>query len=60
MGKNLDFARKELLTKRFRLTIATFNKRAIKVYERVGFKKIDSFERISEIGKTEFWVMILL
>lgn len=56
----LDFARNKLSAKEFRLTVANFNKRAIKVYERIGFKKVDSFERISEFGKTEFEVMILL
>jgi RimJ/RimL family protein N-acetyltransferase len=55
----LDFARNKLSAKEFRLTVATFNQRAIKVYQRVGFKKVNSFDRISEFGKTEFWVMIL-
>lgn len=53
----LDFARKKLSTQRFRLTVATFNKRAIKVYEKAGFKKTNSFERISEIGRIDFLVM---
>lgn len=39
------------------MTVATFNQRAIKVYEEVGFKKINSFERISGIGKVDFSVM---
>ncbi|SMC18524.1 Acetyltransferase (GNAT) domain-containing protein [Clostridium acidisoli DSM 12555] len=55
----LDYARNNLSAKRFRLTVATFNKRAIKVYQKAGFKKLNSFERITETGKTDFWVMIL-
>jgi len=55
----LEFARSKLSVKGFRLTVATFNQRAIKVYERIGFKRVNSFERISEIGKIEFWVMTL-
>lgn len=58
-SSGLDFARNKLSAKGFRLTVAAFNQRAIKVYQQLGFKKINSFERISEIGKTEFWVMIL-
>ncbi|GAA0180876.1 GNAT family protein [Clostridium sediminicola] len=59
LSSGLEFARNKLSAKGFRLTVATFNQRAIKVYQRVGFKKVNSFERISEIGKIEFWVMIL-
>lgn len=55
----LEFVRNELNAKWFRLTVATFNKRAIKLYERIGFKKANSFKRISEVGEMEFWVMIL-
>ena len=58
-SSGLEFARNKLSSKVFRLTVATFNQRAIKVYERIGFKKVNSFERISESGKIEFWVMIL-
>lgn len=55
----LDFARSELSSKEFRLTVAAFNKRAIKVYQRVGFKKVNSFKRVSGVGLIEFDVMVL-
>lgn len=55
----LAFAGKELSAKRFRLTVAAFNKRAINVYERMGFRKAGSFIRASEDGDMEFWVMTL-
>lgn len=59
LSNGLAFAQKRFSVKRFRLTVASFNKRAIKVYEKVGFKKINYFKRISENGEMEFWVMIL-
>lgn len=56
--KGIEYAEEKLSRKAFRLTVASFNKRAIKVYERAGFKKVSSFKRISEFGETEFDVMI--
>ena len=59
LNSGLEFARSNLFVKGFRLTVATFNQRAIKIYHGAGFKKVNSFERISDIGKTEFLVMLL-
>lgn len=59
LNSGLDFARNMLSSKGFRLTVATFNQRAIKVYQRIGFKKANSFERISDDRTVEFWVMVL-
>ena len=59
LGDGLTFARKQLSTKGFRLTVATFNKRAIKIYENVGFRRVNSFKRISDTKEMEFYVLIL-
>lgn len=55
----LDFAKNKFSVRKFRLTVAAFNERAIKVYAKLGFKKINSFERISKHGNTKFIVMNL-
>jgi Acetyltransferases, including N-acetylases of ribosomal proteins len=55
----LDFAENKFGIRKFRLTVAAFNERAIKVYGKSGFKKISSFERLSEFGNTKFIVMNL-
>ena len=59
INEGVEFCRDEFSGTSLRLTVAAFNERAIKVYERVGFEKVNSFERVSENGKIEFWVMIL-
>lgn len=53
------FGKAQLDIKHFRLTVVAFNQRAIKVYERIGFEKITSFQRMLENNRTEFYVMIL-
>lgn len=57
--EGLEFAENKFGAQKFRLTVAAFNERAIKVYAKCGFKKINSFERISEFGNTKFIVMNL-
>ncbi len=59
LSYGLDFARRNLSANRFRLTVAGFNLRAIKVYERLGFRRINSFVRKSDKGEVEFLVMTL-
>jgi [ribosomal protein S18]-alanine N-acetyltransferase len=43
----LEFAQQQFAPSRFKLNVATFNKRAITVYERAGFRHIRTFERWS-------------
>ena len=53
---SMRFAKKYLGIRKLRLTVASFNKRAIKVYQRAGFKEICSFIRKSD--NVEFKVMV--
>jgi RimJ/RimL family protein N-acetyltransferase len=59
LSHGLVFARSKLSAIGFRLTVASFNERAIKVYKKIGFKKVNTFIRVSENGEIEFWVMTL-
>lgn len=59
LEKGMSFARNQLSMKEFRLTVAVFNQRAIKVYERLGFRKVASFKRVMENSTIEFIVMII-
>lgn len=53
----LKFGEVEYSTDKFRLTVATFNKRAIRVYEGLGFKGYGSFIIRRASGDIEFIVM---
>jgi RimJ/RimL family protein N-acetyltransferase len=57
--KEIEFAKALFGVDRLRLTVADFNERAIRVYERAGFKKIMDFNRTNEHGTTSFIVMEL-
>jgi [ribosomal protein S18]-alanine N-acetyltransferase len=45
VGWALAFGRERLGANRFRLTVAEFNRRAIRVYERAGFVEVERFRR---------------
>jgi|SRR5699024_6068594 len=55
----LAFAQGRFDTTAFTLAVATFNERAIRVYERVGFEKIDEFEQETNGGVYPFVRMSL-
>jgi [ribosomal protein S18]-alanine N-acetyltransferase len=57
--RGIDFGKQQFLTASFRLTVAEFNQRAIKVYEKAGFVKSVSFIAIRDRKATRFWVMHL-
>lgn len=53
----LDFGREKYKFNNIELLVATFNKRAIRVYEKLGFKKIDQFMWQVNNEDKEFIVM---
>lgn len=50
----LLFAKTQFNAYKLRLTVASFNQRAIKLYESFGFKPLIIFNRFSEHDQTEF------
>ena len=53
----LRFAQDAYSPPAFRLTVATFNRRAINVYEKVGFEPIEWFGATTRGGKKEWLLM---
>lgn len=54
----LDYGKELFNNGKFRLTVATFNKRAIKVYEKTGFSKENTFVKEFAEGSMEFQTMV--
>ena len=54
----LDFAKERFAPTTFRLNVATFNKRAIRVYERLGFQPDGVFLHETNGGRHEFVRMV--
>lgn len=59
ISRQIKFAESLFGTYRLRLTVAEFNKRAISVYTKAGFKQVKDFSRTNEQGTTKFIVMKL-
>ena len=53
----LRFANEAYSPQAFRLTVATFNRRAIRVYERVGFEPVEAFGAEARGGEREWLLM---
>jgi ribosomal-protein-alanine N-acetyltransferase len=54
----LEYAKQEFDPATFRLSVATFNRRAIRVYERLGFKSDGVFMNETNGGQYEFLRMV--
>ena len=56
----LDFAQSRFSPKTIQLHVAAFNKRAIKVYRRVGFREVEHYMNRTNGGRFEFIRMALI
>ncbi|MBS4537499.1 GNAT family N-acetyltransferase [Clostridium sp. D2Q-11] len=57
LEKGIELAKEKFLISKVRLTVADFNKRAIKTYDRLGFKKEHIFEMKRENKTIKFITM---
>jgi ribosomal-protein-alanine N-acetyltransferase len=55
----LEFAKSEYAVSAFRLRVATFNRRAVRVYEKAGFRPVRVFMQETNGGKHEFLEMVM-
>ncbi len=55
----LEFAKSKYAVSAFRLRVATFNQRAIRVYEQAGFRPLRVFMHETNGGKYEFLEMVM-
>lgn len=54
----LEYAKSAYNPEKITLSVATFNKRAIKVYEKLGFKEVERFQQATNGSVFEFVKMI--
>lgn len=55
--QGINYAKEKFNAKNIRLTVAAFNERAVRVYEKNGFKKGKVFERRGKQGNLQFVTM---
>ena len=55
----LDFAQRRFAPATFRLAVAAFNQRAIRLYEKVGFQAVATFVSPTRNGEASFLLMTL-
>ena len=56
IGAILDFGRETFAPAAFRVTVAAFNERAIRVWEQAGFERVEAFR--ASAGGPEFAVLV--
>jgi len=54
LGAGLEYARRRFAPEQFSLSVATFNRRAITVYERAGFEPVRVYMHSTNGGEWEF------
>ncbi|KHE67478.1 GNAT family N-acetyltransferase [Halobacillus sp. BBL2006] len=59
LEEGIEFAKFHYSTEKFTLSVAAFNKRAIEVYRRVGFRKIKVFMQSTNGSEYEFVKMVM-
>ncbi len=57
VASGLEFANETYSPPAFRLTVATFNRRAIRVYRRAGFQPVETFGATKPDGDREWLLM---
>lgn len=57
LAAGMEFARERFTPERFTLAVTTFNRRAIRVYERIGFRRGRVFMHETNGGEHEFLSM---
>ena len=57
VASGLEFANETYSPPAFRLTVATFNRRAIRVYRRAGFQPVETFGATKPDGNREWLLM---
>lgn len=55
----LEFAYREFMPRRFRLFVLSWNARAIRLYEKVGFRQVRTFLQKNMHGENEFIEMVM-